>query len=132
MKYTLNTAQAAALQALNTQAATFVPCWGDDGITADTNDMQAEAFAAHIAYLSDLTPQVPKQVTALQARLEIVARGAYAGVKAAVASLDEEAQVTFEYAEHWRRDSALIAQLKAGFDWSDADVDAMFISAAQR
>lgn len=132
MKYTLTPEQVIAMQALNTPGATWVPCWGVAGVEVDTDTMQTEAFSAHLAYLSTLPPQVPVAVTALQARLELIARNKYAEVKAAVSSLSEDAQVTFEYAAEWRRDSALVAQLAAGFGWSGADLDAMFLSASQR
>src|SRR5574343_959444 len=117
------------MQAINTPDATWVPCWGVTGVEVDTDTMQTEAFAPHLAYLSTLPPQVPAAITALQARLELIARDKYAAVQAAVSALGEDARVTFEYAVEWYRTSELVAQLAAGFGWSDADVDAMFLSA---
>ena len=130
--YTLTPEQAAQLSALNTPNAQYVPCYGDSGIEASDTDFTDPAFAAHLTLLQTFPKTVPFEITAVQGRLELIARGMYADIQVAVATMPEEAQVTYEYATTWRRQSALVEGIGHAKGLTDAEMDEMFISAAAR
>lgn len=78
--------------------------------------------------------EVPQSVTMRQARLALLAAGKLAAVDLAIASLPspakESAQIEWEYAATVDRASPLIAQLAPALSMSEAEMDALFVSAA--
>lgn len=76
---------------------------------------------------------VPMQVTIYQGRAALINAGLFDRVKTAVDNLGHAslAYQAFEYANHWHRDSPFIAQLAAALGLTDAEVDELFIAAAQ-
>jgi len=76
----------------------------------------------------------PKSVTMRQARLALHAAGLLGGVDAAIAALPEptktQAQIEWEYSNEVQRSNGIVAQLRPVLGLSDAQLDALFISAA--
>jgi hypothetical protein len=81
-----------------------------------------------------LAPIVPSSVTQRQARLALNQAGKLAGVDAAIAALSDpqkiQAQIEWEYAGTIDRDSSLVATLGPALGLTDADMDALFITAS--
>lgn len=78
-------------------------------------------------------PDVPREVTAYQARIALLDAGLLDDVDALMASLEvaPAAKIAWEYATVWLRDSVFIAELAPALSLSGAQIDALFISAAQ-
>lgn len=73
---------------------------------------------------------VPQSVTPRQARLALSAAGLLGTVNDAVAVSDDSTRISWEYATEVRRDNPLIAQVASGLNLTDAQIDALFVSAA--
>lgn len=73
---------------------------------------------------------VPASVSPLQARRALLAAGLLNRVQTAVAGADQETQLAWEFATSVDRGSAVVAALAAALGLSDAQLDALFISAA--
>lgn len=78
-------------------------------------------------------PVVPKitQVSMRQARLALLSMGKLAVVNAAVPSMGEAAQIEWEYATTVDRDSPLTSAMIGLLGLSDAEADALFLSASE-
>jgi hypothetical protein len=76
-------------------------------------------------------PPVPVSVTPRQARLAIEAAGLTEQVEKAVEAAGPAAKITWDYALEIRRDDPLLAGLAQAIGLSDAQVDALFLQAAQ-
>jgi hypothetical protein len=79
---------------------------------------------------------VPNQVTMRQARLALLGAGLLDGVDAAIAAIEDEtqrraAQITWDFAQEVRRDFPLVLALAGAFGLTDAQIDELFIAAAQ-
>ena len=70
-------------------------------------------------------------VTMRQARLALLAVDLLDDVEAAVAAAGRAAQIEWEYATDVQRNHPLIAAVQAAKGLTDADVDQLFISAAE-
>ena len=126
-----STALATTNNALATELAT-----ASDSITAkdaEVTRLTAElaTATAEIARLTALVP-VPVQgvVSMRQARLALLQAGLLDAVNAAVQAAGPAAIVEWDYANEVRRDSALIASLSSDLNLTDAQVDALFATAA--
>lgn len=79
---------------------------------------------------------VPQVVDMAQARLALLDTGRLATVQAAIDAMPglegDAARIEWEFRTTVRRDSALVQSLIAGFGWSNAEVDAMFVLAASK
>lgn len=79
-------------------------------------------------------PGPPKSVTMRQARLALHAAGLLAGVEAAIAALPEptktQAQIEWEYSNEVQRNNGIVAQLSPALGLTEAQLDALFVSAA--
>lgn len=74
---------------------------------------------------------VPQVVTRRQALLALLAAGKLDQVEAVVAGSPREAQIAWEAAGTFERNSPLIAALAPQVGFTDADVDNLFIEAAK-
>lgn len=100
-----------------------IPEW-----TADMTQLTEEQRQAEISEPSE--PPIPKSVTMRQARLALLAAGKLDAVNAAIRSVGVVAQVEWEYATEVRRDWPLVAEIGAGLEMTDADLDQLFVVAA--
>ncbi len=80
-------------------------------------------------------PEVPQSVTMRQARLVLLGAGLLSGVDAAIAAMPEPdksvAQITWEFAQTVDRDFGMVPQLAAALGMTEAQIDDLFIAAAQ-
>jgi hypothetical protein len=76
-------------------------------------------------------PAVPFEVTMRQARLMLARAGLLADINNAIASMGEEAQITWEYATHVQRDSPLIEMVREDKGLTIEQIDALFIEASE-
>lgn len=79
-------------------------------------------------------PPVPQSVTMRQARLALLGAGLLQSVDAAVAAMPgvggDAARIEWEYAMSVERGSPLVAGLSASLGLTDAQLDALFTTAA--
>lgn len=79
-------------------------------------------------------PPVPQQVTMRQARLALLAAGLLDSVNVAIAAMPtperSAAVIEWEYAQTVDRHSPFTQQLAAGLGLTDAQLDALFTTAA--
>ncbi len=78
-------------------------------------------------------PEVPHEITAYQARIALLDAGLLDDIDAQMSSLEvaPAAKIAWEYATVWLRDSVFIAELAPALGLSGAQIDALFIAAAQ-
>jgi len=80
-------------------------------------------------------PEIPQTVTMRQARLALLAAGKLSAVDAAIASLPspqkEAAQIEWEFSSVVDRNRPLVQTLGPALGLSEAELDALFIQAAQ-
>ena len=78
---------------------------------------------------------VPSQVTMRQARLALLAAGKLASVTAAINTLPspqkEAAQIEWEYSQTVERNRGFVLLLSAALGLTDAQLDALFVTAAR-
>ena len=86
-------------------------------------------------HLAASRPPVPQTVTMRQARLALLAAGKLSAVDAAIVNLPspqkEAAQIEWEFSSVVERDRPLVQMLGPALGLFDADLDALFIQAAQ-
>lgn len=75
-------------------------------------------------------PAVPVEVSARQARLALYNAGLLETVEQTIAQAPRNVQIEWEYATVFRRDNALLNQLWATLGYTEAQLDALFTSAA--
>ena len=80
-------------------------------------------------------PPVPQSVTMRQARLALLGAGLLDSVDAAIAAIPDPvqrkaAEIEWEYAQTVDRNSPFTQQLAAGLGLTDAQLDALFTTAA--
>lgn len=84
-------------------------------------------------YVTPATP-APPVVTMRQARLALLGSGMADQVNQAIASIPGDAgaaaRIEWEYAQEIRRDSPLLLALSAQLQMTDAQIDALFVSAS--
>ena len=78
-----------------------------------------------------LPPLVPYSVTPRQCRLVLAQQGLLSQVEQMIASQDEAARITWEYALEFRRDDPLLNQLAISLGLTSEQIDQFFIAAAQ-
>lgn len=74
------------------------------------------------------------RVTAIdmrQCRRQLVRLGVYEAVNTAVAGMDVEAQIDWEYATTVLRDNELVIGISAMMGWREADTDGYFLAASK-
>jgi hypothetical protein len=80
------------------------------------------------------SPSPPTSVEMRQARLALLQAGHYATVNSAIAGLQgtegDAARIEWEFAQTVRRNHSLIGAMQAVLDLTDAQVDALFVTAA--
>ncbi len=74
--------------------------------------------------------EVPTSVTMRQARLALLAAGLLPTVTAAITTAGEAAQIEWEYAQEVQRSSGLVPAMATALGMTDAQIDALFVSAA--
>ena len=135
MTYTINTA---------TNEVTRV---ADGKIVAPCQSADDPDFVAYIAWVNanntpaeiydapEPTITVPQAVTMRQARLAMLGANILHLVDGAIAAMaspaKEAAQINWEYASEVQRDDTLVGALASGLGMTSADVDALFIAAAE-
>lgn len=81
------------------------------------------------------SPSVPGAVTMRQARLALLAAGKLQAVSDAIAALPslqkDAAQIEWEFAATVERASPFLASLSVDLDLDEAELDALFVAAAQ-
>ena len=92
-------------------------------------DFPQAAAPALPDYVS-VQPAVPQSVTMRQARLALAAAGLLAPVNTAVAAGGEALQIEWEFAATVDRTWPTLAALQAALGLSDAQIDALFTTAA--
>lgn len=100
------------------------PDWVCVGCTHD-----GAAFHAPVPVVA-----VPDAVTMRQARLALLGAGLLTQVQTAIDALSEPqktaAKISWEYSAHVQRHNGLVPQMAAALGLSEAQIDALFISAA--
>ena len=76
-------------------------------------------------------PAVPQTITPLQARRALRAAGLLHAVSTWIAAQPDHVQEAWEYCVEVRRDNALIAGAQAALGLTEAQIDALFRSAAE-
>jgi len=79
---------------------------------------------------AQVAPTVPDSITALQARLALLQAGLLADVEAAVEGLQQGDRLAWEYAATIRRYSGPTVALSQTLGLTEAEVDALFVTAA--
>lgn len=123
---------------LNGQTSILDPAqsfFGSDGLhysnvvlTAFTDQQLA---AIGVTKVADAPPAVPAQVLTIQGLVALKAAGKLDAVNAAVAGASADVQLWFANTPIFRRDNAMLLGVATGLGWSSADLDALFIAAAQ-
>jgi hypothetical protein len=90
----------------------------------------ADDHADVVAFLNP-PPGVPRQVPRWQARRALLNAGLLDAVEAAVAAADRHVQITWEDAPNIVRDSPFIAAIAPSLELTDAQIDALFVAAAE-
>jgi hypothetical protein len=98
-----------------------------DGVTQEAQDLANGILAA---WDWD-APPVPAEVSPLQAALALQAFGRLAGVEAAVAAGGQLAQLAWQRASVFRRDSQLLAEIAAAVPGLADQLDDIFRAAAK-
>jgi hypothetical protein len=80
-------------------------------------------------------PQVPQSVTMRQARLALLGAGVLSQVEGAINAMPEPqksaARITWEYSAEVQRHNGLVSQMAPALGLTSAQIDALFIAAAQ-
>jgi hypothetical protein len=101
-----------------------------DGTDAEIGDAWDGTTFTHPA---PAPPAVPASVTMRQARLALLAAGKLETVNSAIASMagaeGDVARIEWEYAREVRRDSPLMASMMPVLGMTDAEIDALFVTA---
>jgi hypothetical protein len=113
--------------------------WGSDGGISFNAAMTPEQIAAVEAIYAAHDPElplieVPNAVTMRQARLALLQAGMLTAVNDAVAAMPGDAgaaaRIEWEYSQEVQRDKALVLSLAPALGLTDAQLDALFITAA--
>ena len=83
------------------------------------------------ALIADTAAAVPQEVSRFQARAALLMAGHLPAVEAAIAQADPLSQLAWADAQVFRRDSPTIAALAGLIGMNEAQIDALFIQAAQ-
>ena len=106
---------------------------GNVPFTAEEEAAWAAEQAANAA--AALIPVVPQSVTMRQARLALLGAGKLVGVTAAINALPspqkEAAQIEWEYSQTVERNRGFVLLLSAALGLTDAQLDAIFVTAAR-
>lgn len=109
----------------------------DEYITApadfDENRMADYVYADGALTLEHVVPQ---QVARAQGKAALIVAGLWTGVEAFVAAIEDDterllAEVALHDTQHWQRSSPFLNAAKAALGMDDAQLDALFIAAAQ-
>ena len=97
------------------------------GLVAIT-DAEADALRAP----APVVPGVPQSVTRFQARAALARAGLFTTVQSAMSAFpaDDERRLAWEDAQEFRRTSPTMLQMAAALGLSDAQLDALFTTAA--
>lgn len=83
----------------------------------------------------DETPEVPQSVTMRQARIALLGAGLLQAVNTAIANMPgpegEAARIEWEYSQEVHRNRGLVKSLGGSLGMTPAQLDALFIAAAQ-
>lgn len=79
----------------------------------------------------EVAPVVPTSVSSAQAKIQLRRAGLRDKVDAAIKDADGEVQDWFSDARVWERDNQHVIDIGAGLGLKPADIDALFVAAAQ-
>ena len=109
----------------------------DEYITAPA-DFDADRMGEYVYADGALTLEhvVPQQVARAQGKAALIGAGMWPSVLAFVAAIEDDterslAQVALHDTQHWQRSSPFLNAAKAALGMDDAQLDALFIAAAQ-
>lgn len=109
-------------------ASTLVAC---DATVQETDTYDGSAFAAGPRPL----PPVPPSVTMRQARLALLGAGLLSSVESAIDAMSEPAssaaRIEWDYSNEVQRHNGVVAALGPALGLSDAQIDALFRTAAR-
>ena len=77
-----------------------------------------------------MTPAVPTQVTMRQARLALLGAGLLDTVETAIMAAGPAAKIEWEYAQEVQRASGLVPAMAIALGMTEAQIDALFVTAA--
>jgi hypothetical protein len=104
----------------------------DDGkgpyISAWTYPLAPQPTAEQLA---SAPAPVPQTVAAVQARLALTAAGKRSEVETAVANATQDVQDYWQFSMTIGRQHPVLLQMAQSLGWTSADLDALFVSAAQ-
>lgn len=109
----------------------------DEYITAPA-DFDESRMADYVYADGALTLEhaVPQQVARAQGKAALIVAGLWTGVEAFVAAIEDDteralAQVALHDTQHWQRNSPFLNAAKTALGLDDAQLDALFVAAAQ-
>jgi broad specificity phosphatase PhoE len=79
----------------------------------------------------EIPDPVPPVITAVQARLALTAAGLRQAAEAAIAAGSQDVKDYWQFSTEIRRDNSLLASIATALGLTSAQVDALFVSAAQ-
>lgn len=130
MSWTFNPTETAAV----TEAGAIVPWDKINNQPADINGWIGRAWIDAGRQIPDPyvapPPPIPQTVTPRQARLALLGAGLLEQVQSAVTAAGGATEITWEYATEINRSDALVVQIGASLNLTDAQIDALFVQAA--
>jgi hypothetical protein len=109
----------------------FVPCAPGNTDYARIMELVSAGELTIAAYVPPPTPPVT-QITMRQCRLQLLDSGLLDDVDAAVSQADRAVQIEWEYATVVDRNSPLVTAIGTSLGLDEADIDQLFVEAAQR
>lgn len=108
---------------------------GSGAYIAKWNRPEPQPTLAQIDAVGDVPQPAPRVVTMRQARLALLNAGFLAAVNDAFAAMQGDegtaARIEWEYSQEVRRDTALVSALASALGLSNAQLNALFVSASQ-
>ena len=101
-------------------------------------DFDAERMGDYVVVDGALTLEhvVPQQVARAQGKAALIGAGMWPSVLAFVAAIEDDtqrllAEVALHDTQHWQRNSQFLSSAKTALGLDDAQLDALFVAAAQ-
>lgn len=111
---------------------------GPDEFIAAPEDFDATRMGEYVYQDGVLTLEhvVPQQVARSQGKAALIGAGMWPSVLAFVAAIPDDtqrllAEVALHDTQHWQRNSQFLSSVKTALDLDDAQLDALFVAAAQ-
>ena len=123
----------AATYAVQDGSGTTLNCVAWDGVTPWTPPAGTTVVMAPACSIAQQPAPVPQVISIAQAKAALAAAGLLDAANAAVAATGANSQtsIAWQYATEFHRDSPNIAAVAAALGLTSAQVDALFVTAAQ-